>query len=167
MKRAHRLLEEAARLYDDPDLPLERAAQTTRDFASGAEWMRLALECLRGEPPQGRAAFQWLGLLKYGACALGFAACWRLAPLLSPLSFYAVEAQMVFLFPLVLDSHPAPWRESLRLTRRAGGTLRVMRTVMRLAFTMLFGGLRDGRFVRAWCLGCLAVVLWYEEVRRA
>lgn len=75
--------------------------------------------------------------------------------------------RLVFLFPLVLDGHPAPWREGLRLTRRAGGTLQVMRTVIRLASTMLLGGFADGRFVRAWCLGCLAVVLWYEEVRRA
>lgn len=165
MKRARRLLAEAAALYDDPALPLRQAAESTRDFAAGAEWMRLALRVLRGQAPEGRANFQLLGLVKYSACALAFLALARWSLPLAVLAFYAVEAQMVFLFPLCLDGRP--YGENRTLVRRAGGTLAVMRTVMRLAFTMLTGGLRDRRFVRAWCLGCLAVVLWYEETRRA
>lgn len=161
LRRAERLLLEAAGLYDDPELPLQAASQTARDFKSGAEWMRLALQVLRGQPPAGTANFQLLGAVKYGACLLAFLATVKLSLVLAVLAFYAVEAQMVFLFPLALDQRP--YRENLRLTRKAGGTLRTMRTVMRLAVTMIFGGLKDGRLVRAWCLGCLAVVLWYEE----
>jgi hypothetical protein len=72
---------------------------------------------------------------------------------------------MVFLFPLVLDGSAAPFRDSRRWTVRAGGTLSVMRIVLPLAATMLFGGFVGQGFVRTWCLGCLAVCLWYEKIR--
>ena len=42
-----------------------------------------------------------------------------------------------------------------------------MRVVLALAFTMLFGGLVGRGFLRSWCLGCLAVCLWYEDLRNA
>jgi predicted MPP superfamily phosphohydrolase len=40
-----------------------------------------------------------------------------------------------------------------------------MRVVVPLACTMLFGGLAGRGFLRCWCLGCLAVCLWYEDLR--
>jgi predicted MPP superfamily phosphohydrolase len=40
-----------------------------------------------------------------------------------------------------------------------------MRVVVPLAWTMLLGGLRGRGFLRSWCLGCLAVCLWYESLR--
>ena len=40
-----------------------------------------------------------------------------------------------------------------------------MLTVIRLASVMLFGGFLGGGFLRSWCLGCLAVAVWYEELR--
>jgi hypothetical protein len=78
--------------------------------------------------------------------------------------FYAIEAQFVFLFPLALDGERTPFRAAWAWTRRAGGTLAVMRVVLPLAAVMLFGGLLGRGFVRCWCLGCLAVCLWYEAV---
>jgi hypothetical protein len=39
--------------------------------------------------------------------------------------------------------------------------------VIPLAAVMLFGGVVGRGFVRSWCLGCLAVVVWYEDLRRA
>jgi hypothetical protein len=42
-----------------------------------------------------------------------------------------------------------------------------MLIVMRLALVMLFGGFLGGGFVRSWALGCLSVVLWYEQVKHA
>ena len=80
------------------------------------------------------------------------------------LLFYAVEAQMVFLFPLALDGAPRPFSESRRWTKRAGGTRRVMMTVMAIAVTMVFGGFAGRGFVRSWCLGCLAILIWYERL---
>jgi hypothetical protein len=173
------LLARAAEVYDAPASPLPAAAARAarRGFASGAEWMRLALAVLRGgpvvPPPAPARGFQRVGLIKYGLAG-GMALLWVLLvvyvqqPLLALLAlplFYAVEAQMVFLFPLALDGHPRPFREARRWTRAAGGTLRVMRTVVPLAAAMLGGGVLGRGFVRSWCLGCLAVCLWYEELR--
>jgi hypothetical protein len=172
------LLAGARELYDDPALPFAHAAQQDAwksGFASGAGWMRLVLCHLRGTTPvAGQAAFQKLGVVKYGLsamCALLFLSvvirthAWALLPGVV-LIFYAVEAQMVFLFPLALDGYANPIRESLAWTRAAGGTIPVMLTVMQLAAVMLFGGFFGRGFVRSWCLGCLAVLLWYEALRR-
>jgi hypothetical protein len=177
---ARSLLARAAALYDAPASPLAEAAARAalRGFNSGAQWMRLALAILRAEPvgvpPSAPAlSFQALGLIKYGLAG-GMTLCWILLvlwvqiPLLALLAvplFYAVEAQMVFLFPLALDGCPCPFRGARRWTRQAGGTLRVMRLVLPLAATMLSGGIVGRGFVRSWCLGCLAVCLWYEDLR--
>ena len=171
------LLRQAAAIFDAPANQLAKSARRAcrGGFASGGCWMQLALEHLRGQPLAGPASdLNYLGLLKYGlACAAALA--WLLLtiqcqlPLLAVLAvpvFYAVEAQMVFLFPLALDGSIRPFREARRWTRRAGGTLNVMRIVLPLALTMLSGGFLRRGFVRSWCLGCLAVCLWYEHLRR-
>lgn len=137
-----------------------------------------------------------LGLLKNGGAALlaagaAAAAFLVLAPSTSALltalatiavfvvSFYATEGQMVFLFPLLDDLEeaaaaggpPPPSVLGLlvacrRWTVRAGGTLGVMRVVMPISARMVFGGLVGMGFLESWCLGCIAVVRWYEEVAR-
>ena len=174
--RARDLLTRAAERYDGPGSPLRVAAAgaAVGGFASGARWMRLALETLRRRPcPPTPVNYQRLGLIKYclaGGVALlwaGAACAWHV-PWLVPLAaiaFYAVEAQMVFLFPLALDGSGRPFGDARRWTRRAGGTVAVMRVVVPLACTMLFGGLAGRGFVRSWCLGCLAVCIWYEDLR--
>src|SRR5260370_35414275 len=93
--------------------------------------MRLALETLRGRPCRPTAlTYQRLGLIKYGLAA-GTALLWAVAacawhvPWLVPLAavaFYAVEAQMVFLFPLALDGSARPFGAARRWARHAGGT---------------------------------------------
>jgi predicted MPP superfamily phosphohydrolase len=136
--------------------------------------MRLALETVRGIPcPPQRGGYGRLGFTKYGLAAaaalLWAGAAWALRlPLLAPLAvvvFYAIEAQMVFLFPLALDGSVRPFRTARAWTRRAGGTLAVLRVVLPLASVMLLGGLVGRGFGRCWCLGCLAVCLWYEDLR--
>jgi hypothetical protein len=175
---ARALLRRAAQEYDDPASGLARAAAGAwrTGFASGGRWMAEALGHLRqARPPAGGRALNVLGLVKYGlaggaalACvALAFALGQPLVALLCVPAFYAVEAQMVFLFPLALDGYPRPYRESLRWTRRAGGTLAVMAVVLPIAATMLLGGLVGRGFVRSWCVGCLAVCVWYEGLRQA
>jgi predicted MPP superfamily phosphohydrolase len=170
------LLRRAAAVYDAPESPLPAAARAAwrRGFAGGGAWMRLSLERLRGRPlPAAAAGLGHLGLLKYAlagaaaavplAAALAAGRAW-LAVLCVP-AFYAVEAQMVFLFPLALDGHERPLAAGRAWAVRAGGTAAVMRVVMPLALAMLGGGLLGRGFVRSWCLGCLAVCLWYEELR--
>jgi hypothetical protein len=136
--------------------------------------MRLALGHLRGVAlSERRPRLNRLGCVKYGlasAAALAVAvpaallSAWPLLVLCVP-AFYAVEAQMVFLFPLALDGSARPFRDARLWTARAGGTLAVMRVVLPLACTMLLGGFVRQGFVRSWCLGCLAVCLWYEDLR--
>jgi hypothetical protein len=172
------LLTRAALLYDAPDSPLRPAASSAvrQGFASGAAWMQLALETLRCQPMSPpNENFQRLGAIKYGlaggAALTWLAICWLLAaPLLAPVVvvvFYLIEAQMVFLFPLALDGSAQAFREARRWTVRAGGSFAVMATVLPLAGCMLFGGFIGRGFIRSWCLGCLAVCLWYEDLRAA
>jgi predicted MPP superfamily phosphohydrolase len=173
---ARGLLSRAAALYDAPESPLREAAAAAvwGGFASGAAWMRLALETQRGQAcPPTSCRFGRLGVIKYGlasGAALLCAAAIMAADLLwlLPLAvvvFYAVEAQMVFQFPLALDGATQPFRAARVWTVRAGGTVAVMGVVLPLAGTMVLGGLVGRGFLRSWCLGCLAVCLWYETLR--
>ena len=171
------LLAQARALYDDPSLPFAKSASSygwRRGFVSGAEWMGQIMAFVRnGQLSHHAVAYQTLGLFKYGlatSLALSFLAlvAWLHAwPFIlgAVFVFYAVEVQMVFLFPLALDGHARLLRESRQWTLRAGGTLHVMAIVMQLAAVMLFGGFRGRGFVRSWALGCMAVVLWYEQLR--
>ena len=174
---ARRLLRQAALVFDDPSCPLAGEARSAGKtlFGSGAAWMRHALEWIRGTPLADASwDFNVLGFVKYGLASAGAFACLALAWWSSPWwllgivpVFYAIEAQFVFLFPLALEGNSHPFREARRWTKRAGGTLIVMGVVLPLAATMLFGGFVGRGFVRSWCLGCLAVCLWYEDLRTA
>jgi hypothetical protein len=198
---ARALLVEAARLYDATDAPFARAARTAwrTGFTSAAAWMDLALDVIAEDQKTKRARprrdakrpsrFNLHGLAKNGGAALvalaiasavgaatatSLASC-ALGALIGlvtfVLAFYAVEGQMVFLFPILLDGlHDGRDLVSLFVecrawTVRAGGTVAVMRVVMPIASRMMFGGLFGHGVVRSWCLGCLAVVLWYDALR--
>lgn len=175
--RAAELLRRAASYYDEPGngLPSFATRAAWGGFSSGASWMARALETIRKHPlgTFGSHNYQVMGLIKY-ALAGGAALVWAIATAalgwselawLAVAVFYAVEAQLVFLFPLALDGSPAPFQESRRWTVRAGGTLKVMRVVLPLAASMLGGGFLGRGFVRSWCLGCLAICVWYEDLR--
>lgn len=175
------LLARAAAVYDEPGGPLPAAGRAAAwgGFGAGAVWMARAMERLRGRPvdgpPVSRPYYQFLGVAKYTAASLAalagaVGAWWAGWPVLAVVAvplFYAVEAQGVFLFPVALDGDRRPFRTARRWTARAGGTLPVMATVMPIAATMLFGGFAGRGFLRSWCLGCLAVCVWYEDLRAA
>ncbi len=170
------LLADAARLYDASPA-LERRSRSTRSGQDCAEWMSLALSLARNTPwsslqPQRYADLSRLGVLKYALALAGASiaplAAWRteqvaLLFFFVPL-FYAIEAQLVFLYPVALDGARAPLLESLRWTRRAGGTWSVMRRVLRIASFMLLGGFLGRGFVRSWSIGCLAICVWYARL---
>jgi hypothetical protein len=195
------LLGDARAIWDaHPELGAEARRAWRGGFATGAAWMDAARRIPAGRPPRlpkgGLVRRNALGLLKNGGAALlaaGAAAAtfMVLAPGVSPwlaalatsaafvVSFYAIEGQMVFLFPLLDDLEeasaaggpPPPGVLGLlvacrRWTVRAGGTLGVMRVVMPISARMVFGGLLGMGFLESWCLGCIAVVRWYEEVAR-
>jgi len=175
--QARRLLDQSRAIFDNPQLPFaDTAAQDgwRTGFASGAVWMRSVMGYVRNETiPPVKADYNKLGIFKYGlasVCALAsgtffvLLGWWPLLPL-GVLVFYLVEAQMVFLFPLALDGLPV--RTSRIWMQQAGGTLYVTWVVVQLAAVMLFGGFAGNGFVRSWALGCIAIVLWYEELRDA
>jgi hypothetical protein len=177
MISAQKLLQQAAALYDDRSSPLAQQSQHAwkGGFYSGAAWMELVLSELRGQPQRSvPQCLQGFGILKYTLTSIAalivvaIAIKTQIYPfiLLCIPAFYAVEVQMVFLFPITLDRLPHPFRTSLQWTQYAGGTIAAMRIVLVLAVVMLLGGLLGKGFVRCWCLGCLAVVLWYEQIRK-
>jgi hypothetical protein len=170
------LIARAAALYDAggyaPRFPLHRAS-----FAGGGRWMAEALARLRGAalPAPLARDFSRAGIRKYGA-ALAAAlpalvlsgAGIPLAPAIigAALAFYAVEAPLVFVFPALIDGAPHPAARSRRLVRVNGGHARAVVRVMGIALHMTLGGALGGGVRRAWCVGCLAVLLWYEDARR-
>jgi hypothetical protein len=170
------LLRQAAKVYDAPGSPLPRAARASwsKRFTGGASWMRLAMAQIRGEsPPERHLAAEAIGVTKYGFSTLAalpalYAAhatgSWPLV-LAAIASFYAMEAQYVFAFPLAIDGAPHPLRNARAMTVRAGGTLAMMTTILPIASFMLLGGWFGQGFIRSWCMGCLAVVLLYETHR--
>ena len=70
--RARDLLTRAAEWYDAPGSPLQAAAARAAlgGFASGAQWMSLAMETLRGRTcPPTAFNYHMFGLIKYGLAA--------------------------------------------------------------------------------------------------
>ena len=141
--------------------------------------MRKTLALLRAERQfEGtpEISFEVLGLTKYAICLVGALTCFiftrplfplPLSCLLFVLVFYALEVQMLFVFPLAIDGAKNVFRKSACLMRSEGGTASAIGTVLVLAGMMIFGGVLGRGFVRSWSLGCLAVLLWYEKIRRS
>lgn len=168
------LLLTAGRIYDEPANGLRASSRAAiwTGFGGGAAWMRSAMGVVRGQAPSGEPSAERLGACKYAlasvAASLVLALLWRVPALAVPAAvviFYVVEVRMVFVFPLALDGEEAPFRASHRLVARTSPQGVATARVMRIAARMLFGGFTGRGFVRSWCLGCLAVVLWYEDAR--
>ncbi len=169
------LLEMARACYDTPGSELPALAQKAArgGFSAGAEWMQQAQNILRPAKSESHNAnFTFLGIAKYAAAAISaFIPLLWLTPgdavFLLPLSailFYLVESQFVFLFPVALDGSETPFRDAFRLRLAAGPTLHVLITVLHIAAYMLVGGFLGKGFLRSWAVGCLAVLIWHNEV---
>ncbi len=150
------------------------ALATGAIFEHGAVWMGEWMAYLHPEQtlvltPLRR--FSRYGLLKYSAALLGFGiACVALVRVhlfLLPgaiLVFYAIEVHFLFLFPLLLENEKRPWLCSIRMTYQIG-LLQAMVTVMWIGFFMLTGLLHRKDPLLNWHIGCLAVLIWFYEVR--
>lgn len=169
----------AAMLSDHPDLV--RAAATVRGFQGGGEWMALALAAARSEPPsktQSRKRetprFRALGLRKYGACLLAAGCAASISLPAGPacaiaaglLLFYGVEARHVFDFPAAIDYGRRGRTAARALHRRAGGTISILTRLVPIVAFMLLGFVVIRRPRWNCVVGCMAVVLWYESLRR-
>jgi hypothetical protein len=144
-----------------------------RGFVGGARWMARAMGREIDAARAVRASRACA--LKY-AVALGIAACAALltGALFSTIAalpvfvlvFYGVEVQGVFVVPLVVLGEARPFKRSRALIARSGGTAGAVTRVLPIAAWMLFAGPLRG-FTGAWCEGCLAVLDWFEDARRA
>lgn len=169
-------LRTATYVYDSQRPVLEPLALRVGNFCSGAEWMAEVLHMLRGSDVANgreRLAFNLWGACKYGVASLAALLTMYLAissgiyvaVIIVPFVFYALEVQTLFLFPLLIDGSVTPLRESRRLLLRLGGTMIGMSYVTQFAVYMLFGGLAGAGITRSWCVGCIAVLLCYEELQ--
>ncbi len=148
-----------------------------RGFGAGARWMHAAMRSTGERLPPFRDERDYVrgGVLKYALCLIGAAAILVLALPAGPAfailaaagTFYALEAQAVFLFPEMLRGSRAPRASGRALVVAAGGTVRVMRTVIPIAVRMLSGIFRRRGLSASWAQGCLAIVLWHRRVAAA
>lgn len=143
-------------------------------FENGAMWMGDWMQQLQPNQtiilsPLQR--FTRYGLLKYGLALVAFALAAgmlaRIHLLLLPLAvpvFYAVEVHFLFLFPLLLLHGKQPLLQSIRMTYTAG-FIKAIITVVQIAFFMLTGLLNRKTPFENWHIGCLAVLIWFYEIR--
>lgn len=181
MLEATALLRAASDVWDaDATLRTTARRAALGGFAGSAAWMGEVIRRRRAARPvivpfptrAGTAPFAALGAVKYALFAVGVAGpaavAWTVGspwPLVAALAaFCAAEAWMVFLFPVALDGAASPFRASRSMTLRSGGAVRVASIVLPISASMLLGGFARRGFLRSWCLGCVAVALWYEHV---
>jgi hypothetical protein len=170
---ASELLAKAKRHLTTEETLLVSTLSGIYTFTDGANWMRQALGEIRSTSLETHdRLYELLGIAKYLLCLFAAAILllliqpvWLALPL-AVCAFYLVEAQFVFLFPVLIDGLPNPLSVSSRLTVKAGGRVRVMCTVLPIAAYMLSGPFRCQSMRFAWGVGCLAVVYWYETVLR-
>ena len=163
----------AAEFAQNPELL--SSAGTVRGFTGGGAWMAAALSATRNRRVVSRESrFLALGLRKYGlsllaagsaaACSLALGSAAAIA--LGLFAFYAVEARHVFDFPAAIDYGRRARTASRALHRRAGGSITILTRLLPIAAFMLFGWLANGRPRANFVLGCMAVILWYESLRK-
>lgn len=149
-----------------------RPGAFTELFTNGARWMHGAYGALHGPVPPFPAAVRWerYGWWKYGISAAGAALAFAVpTPFCAQMAlflvvFYALEVQLLFLFPLLIFGVPAPVRTSVRLVWEVGFFQAWLTTIL-LAGYMLAGLLRWRSPLQQWCIGCLCVVLWAGMLR--
>ena len=148
----------------------------TTMFPAGARWMHDRLAGLdksniRSWDPA--INYNLYGFLKYGICMAGLllSGWWFLvsAPLLLPVSilvFYLLEIQFLFLFPLLLDNSDKPIRNGIREVFKIG-IINCLFTVIPIGFYMMIGLFHKRQRYRNWYIGCMAILIWYNDEVRA
>jgi|GEM_PF-965523 len=144
-------------------------------FTLGARWMHHRLNELGKDSPQPfntNINYNFYGYLKYGICLSS--AClttwwlsgygWPYIPL-SILSFYFLEVQFLFLFPLLIDHASRPIYTGIYTTFKIG-PVKCLLTVIPISIFMMTGLFWKKDRFRNWYIGCLAILIWYNnEVR--
>ena len=144
-------------------------------FTNGAKWMyeKLAyLDSLKELKFDKNSNFTFYGCLKYGICLIfsiiSLLLLLKKTIFLTPISiivFYFLEVHFLFLFPLLIDKVRNPILTSIKQTYRIG-ILKTMQTVSQIGLFMILGLLNLKNPFKNWHIGCLAILIWYQnEVR--
>jgi hypothetical protein len=143
-----------------------------RIFDAGGKWMLEKMNSFDEKKAillDKNANFTCFGCLKYGICLTAFFISififWKINILLMPLSvliFYFFEVHFLFLFPLLLEKTPNPIQKSIQLTYKIG-VFKAMWIVIRVAIFMLKGLFYVKNPFRNWHIGCLFILIWYEN----
>lgn len=141
-------------------------------FSLGAKWMHTRLQEFRGHDINEFtivSKYNFYGFLKYLVLAHCFVistlVLYHIDVVLLPLViliFYFVEVHFLFLFPLLIDKAENPIKESVRLSYKIG-IIKAIWNVIPISFFMIIGLFNYKKPLRNWYLGCLAVLIWYEE----
>ena len=153
----------------------EPSKRLTTMFPAGARWMYDRLIELDGRntcPFDPATNYNFYGWLKYGVCVVGFLLSCRgfavYAPLLVPVSilvFYLLEIQFLFLFPLLIDNSKEPVRRGIREVFKIG-IIGCLFIVIPISLFMLLGLCNKRQRYLNWHIGCMAILIWYnDEVR--
>lgn len=143
-------------------------------FTAGARWMHMQMNSMAttGTVFNSSVKYGWYGYLKYSISIavwlLSVVLLYRLSLFLTPLSvlfFYFAEVHFLFLFPLLIDGVRYPIWTSVKQTYRIG-IVRVLLTVIPIAWYMLAGLFNKQKPFHNWHAGSFAVLVWYQhEVR--
>jgi hypothetical protein len=172
--RFETLLLQSKQFYENKPNQVEKAL-STGIFTEGGKWMWEKMQTMDSRTVDGfdtSIPFTRYGFLKYGWCLsafiLSFFGALHIHTLLTPLSvlvFYFFEIHLLFLFPLLIDKTPYPIWKSIKITYKIG-ILKTLWRVVRIAFFMLIGIFNFKNPFKNWHIGCLFVLIWYQnEVR--
>lgn len=154
------------------DFPLTNQIMSFQVFEIGSRWMHKKL--FVGNEQQSPhfnplIKYRSYGLFKYSiAFGVFFVSLWQLLKIsvyIAPLSiilFYLVEVHFVFLFPIILEEKRNPLWVSIQQTYKMG-IINALFTLVPIGFFMVYGLLNIKDPFRNWYIGCLSIVIWYQD----
>lgn len=173
MKYQHLISQSKVNLETNP--PNISGVISTNIFELGAKWMFDKLnENKTTKEIQFNQSINFFayGFLKYSISffvflfsALLFLKINLLLLPLSIITFYLAEAHFLFLFPILIDNVKNPIWTSIKQTYKIG-LLKTLITVIPIGIYMVFGLLNFKDPFRNWYIGCLSILIWYQnEIR--
>lgn len=151
-----------------PSIPLLDSGIGLKAFSTGAHWMFQRMQELNLVKANQAPNLPWnsIGYFKYALVSLAAfglsGACGLIQPLLIlsfPIWFYLLELPLVFLFPILIQQNSFSIKYNVQLIQKTGFT-----TSFLILIQLAAGMLIPSKNFYNWHKGCLAVLIWYEEV---
>lgn len=141
-------------------------------FEQGAYWMFVQLKRLSKQETlvfNKTINYTFYGIIKYLVCILVSLTTaillYKINCLLCILSifvFYFIEVHYLFLFPLLIINNKNSIINSIRITYQIG-VFKAVLVVLPIGFYMLIGLLNFKQPLKHWYIGCLAILIWFEN----